>query len=458
MRSRIDIRFRLAAHIVALVVFITGYLAIGPSHRGDREGTPNRISGSRDSALVKARPDADGASAIPDDSSTRPAPDSGKTALEQSSGEHVGTPVAAPSPEAPVLPPDVAGETTAQPLEAAVAPPNGTTIDQQQERTSSQAPDIAAGSPEPASPEPATGDQPAEQLATDLAPDPELDLGDGASTPLPSPNGEDPIKGGALGGIDSGESEPSASTTEPSEQPSQTPIPIDIPQDTPEIESDGDAAVETGDGDQGASSIPSGDAAPPLPPEPPSDTVNDGIDPGDEPAVQQPDESGAIVVANGETRGGEADMIPIPEPAYEILDDGVFWFSDEKGANDYLAKLPADARVLFLMPQTGYDALQAGDHAVYMLSAAPADLGYEAAAEFLHLAGRQTDGSLAVVKMPGSDGAAFYKGAYLMIAKDAGVDAALLEIAPDLEGSPMRNDVIRALARLDATSLKREFF
>lgn len=161
--------------------------------------------------------------------------------------------------------------------------------------------------------------------------------------------------------------------------------------------------------------------------------------------LAQPDESGAIVVAeSAETTPIE----PIVNANLEVLGDRVYWLGPGHDAERELATVPDLDRLIVLAPIPGY-RIHGFEHvATEIIPADPADLGKEAAEHFLHLTSTAS-GPVVVVVRPGAIGAAFFKGAYLLFNRKLSKEDMLREIGPELEmAGAAGDDIVHRLKRL----------
>jgi hypothetical protein len=167
-------------------------------------------------------------------------------------------------------------------------------------------------------------------------------------------------------------------------------------------------------------------------------------------APPQPDESGAMVVAAPDTGAIKpvAAATPLPNANLEVLGDGVYWLDPGHDPETELAAVPELRRLVVLAPLPGYRAQEFAHVKTEVIPADPADLTRDAADHFIHLTGG-ADKPVAVAVLPGTRGAAFFKGAYLLHHRAMTVQDMLREITPELDDAgDARDDIIHRLTRL----------
>lgn len=405
MRSRLDIKARLAAHIVAVVLLILVWVSVEPRPTLDSsrfaEGKSAHITldpSLAEAKIVTSPPAGEPAAAV---SVEVPAVDTAAEAPE--------SPAPPEEPEAPAAPP---ADETAIPEPEPVAPPE---------------------SPEPGPDEPGATPEPAEPAA-------------GAEVlPLPSAEIMDRLDAGVAADSDPAVVLPPADTRgQPvSESPEVEAVPQ--PVETSVGEFTATNPVEALVPEEGAETPvpPAGQATEEAPaPEIPAETP--------ETETQQPDESGALVVAEDAVSGPAS--LPLPDAiGLEVLGDGLYWIGPENNAAEKLSKLPEGARLVALSPETGGD-----DPSRTVILAVDDGLSEDGAELFLRSVRVEPGDCAAVTVEPGAWGAAFFKAAYLVVARGMALESALAEIGPDLEAAgERRREVEHRLSRLDFDGLKR---
>ena len=171
----------------------------------------------------------------------------------------------------------------------------------------------------------------------------------------------------------------------------------------------------------------------------------------------QPDESGELRVAEG--TGGRPEQVAVPLPrdaGLEILDDGAYWIGPGDAQKEKIGHLPAGTRLVYLVPEGELQLPDVGPLSAESIPAVGDGLDADAAERFLRaLRHHKTGDGAAVVVLPGAWGAAFFKGAYLMAARGLGLDAAVVELEPDLEkAGEHREEILHRLSRLDVGALQ----
>jgi hypothetical protein len=164
----------------------------------------------------------------------------------------------------------------------------------------------------------------------------------------------------------------------------------------------------------------------------------------------QPDESGALKIAESDSTvpGSEPDMAPLANGNLEVLGDGVYWLASGQNVVKGLAAVP-EAKTLVLLAPDGKTELVAPEGLrVETIPARMSDIGVDAAERFLALVGG--DGiPLVIAALPGTGGASFFKGAYLLLVRSKTMEEVFTAIAPDLPGSGAADEEIRhRLSRL----------
>lgn len=196
--------------------------------------------------------------------------------------------------------------------------------------------------------------------------------------------------------------------------------------------------------------VPPGEAAPP---ETGEEEKTDAE--AEQPLPMQPDESGALVVADGEASRPEEAALPLPEAAgLEVLGDGVYWIGPD-GLADKIPHLPENTRVVALAPTTDSPSLNLGIALYDVIPAVGENLDADAAERFLRDLQVKPGESAVAVALPGAWGAAFFKGAFLLAVRDADPDAAFAELEPELGlAGERRDEILHRLRRLDVDSLR----
>jgi hypothetical protein len=150
-----------------------------------------------------------------------------------------------------------------------------------------------------------------------------------------------------------------------------------------------------------------------------------------------------------EIGGGESGPVlaPLADAALEVLGDGVFWLGAGHDLTRELSAVLEAKRILLLASgeEAGFEIPAAASETI---PARMADIGVDAAERFLF---RIRDGPLPLVAavLPGAEGAAFFKGAYLLLERNMDLSEAFSAILPDLPESGETGDEIRhRLSRL----------
>lgn len=176
-----------------------------------------------------------------------------------------------------------------------------------------------------------------------------------------------------------------------------------------------------------------------------------------DPVSPQPDESGALAVAD--TPLPEAASLPLPEiDGLEFYRDGLYWLVTADAEDERLGLLPNGTPLLYL-----YGNKQSLPNAALLntqLFLADADtLTDDSAEQFLRVVDGlrlRPAGLAAAVVLSDTNTSAFYKGVYLLVVQGLEFDAALAAIEPELQLSgDMRDEIIHRLRRLDLTPLKQ---
>lgn len=465
MRSRLDVKDRLAAHIIALVLLvlvvglaIPGSVASRPAVRS----VPTSTDAISDIAPPPAAP-AMPAAAKPAAPEPRPAPvESAAEAPKAADNEFIPMPPMSTTPAAPIAAqPELRAEPAkdmAKEVEAALP-------------TLQPVTPVAPSSLRP----PAATEQAAESSAEPDSPMPSDQIAPGAVSPV-EPESPPPAP------ADSRPSEP--------EQPPQTQSGADAPKDdvdvpvkpmeeplpetTPEPATPPSAPEPTPEPEPEAKPAEPEPISPhetvPVPPADPMRLKPDQDDPvravpppseplPDEPPVaeMQPDESGGLVVAPGETGGDRtvAAATPLPNGSLEMLDDGVYWIrpQQDRDLGSELAAVP-DARLLIVLSADGAPPPDAPPGLrLQTVDAGDNGLAADDAARFIHLVATGAK-PVVVAQLPGAFGAAFYKGAYLTLVRNLPFPEVEMSLQAELEAAGDRKtEVLHRLRRLDANEL-----
>lgn len=410
MRSRLGTKSRLAAHLTALVLLIMMLVYIVPSQpiaesRDDgaiSETEVAEVSERRSRAArrraAEAAAEADAARTA---SATPPAP-----------AEAVAV-----APAEPATTPSAAKESPAATVPAAVLVPATT-------------PPPAAETGERKDPAPAAA----------------------VETPSPEITAIQPASADAI--ADTPEADPAGEAERPAIADDQTAI---KPQDAATAAADGPPASEP------ESTPKTGDDAI-LPEEPPvpgpsSATDGDAKIPAEMPAeavVPQPDETGSLAVADNETgfAAPVAAATPLPNVNLEVLGENVYWLDPQHDLEKELAAVPEIGTLILLAPLPGF-RFQGFEHIqTEIIPADIADLSDDAAARFLHLTDKPARPVVAAV-LPGTRGAAFFKGVYLLARRHLAAADLRKEIDEDLaEAGDAAEEIVHRLERLDVNDLK----
>ncbi|MCC8166355.1 MAG: hypothetical protein LIQ31_09435 [Planctomycetes bacterium] len=167
----------------------------------------------------------------------------------------------------------------------------------------------------------------------------------------------------------------------------------------------------------------------------------------EEPPVSQPDESGALVVA--ETPPVRAAQL-LPNASLEVLGDGVYWLDPRHDLEQELGAIPEVGGLVLLTPLPGYRSTGFEHLKTEVLPADPADLTVDAAEHFLDLTTNHTR-PVVVAVLPGARGAAFFKGIYFLRNRNLPLDDVLRELEPELqEAGGARDAIVHRLIRFNA--------
>jgi hypothetical protein len=176
-----------------------------------------------------------------------------------------------------------------------------------------------------------------------------------------------------------------------------------------------------------------------------------------DPAGPQPDETGALAVADPQLP--EAASLPLPEiDGLEFYRDGLYWLVAADAEDERLGLLPNGTPLLYL-----YGSKQSLPNAALLNSqlflANEETLTDDSAEQFLRVVDNlrlRPAGLAAAVVLSDTNASAFYKGVYLLVVQGLEFDAALAAIEPELRLSgDLRDEIIHRLRRLDLTPLKR---
>lgn len=174
---------------------------------------------------------------------------------------------------------------------------------------------------------------------------------------------------------------------------------------------------------------------------------------GEQSSDAQPDESGALVVAEPEDENTKASQ-PLHGVNLEVLDDGVYWIDPRHDLEAESSALPEIGMLVLLTPIPGYkgpDVEAAGTESV---PAGMSDLSDDAVARFIHIVSSARR-PVVVAALPGAHGAAFFKGAYLLARRGMDMGETLLEIDPELnEAGPDKEEIVHRLMRLDIEAIR----
>ena len=168
------------------------------------------------------------------------------------------------------------------------------------------------------------------------------------------------------------------------------------------------------------------------------------------------DESGSpLMTPETEPTGKTSVLAPLANGAnLEVLGDGVYWLDPRHDLKKELAAVPEIGTLILLAPLPGLPT-QGFEHIkTEVISADAADLGQDAAARFIHLASTSPKPVVAAA-LPGAVGAAFFKGAYLLVSRGQGTEKTLEDIKPELaEAGSAAEEIVHRLLRLDPAELE----
>lgn len=415
MRSKIGIKSRLAAHILALILLIIMLVYLAPPQSVRARPAAPAVQTAAASqpttpavipAPVAPTPSANTAEPAASESETNTGigQEPALPAEQENSGEKAPT----ESSEMPIAPqeqPDAAA-----PSEPATkAPPPDVAQETPATQESEQTDDVADSRVEEPS-EPAESLQPATHSET-----------------------EPPISSLS-------DAEPPAPETPSDEIPDIVEPPFSEPDVTPAPE----ASVDE---------IPNIVEPPYSRPEPSS--VGD-----EQPAPNQPDESGSLVVAASDTGTAQSVVSPLYNANLEVLGDGVYWLGSQHDADleKELKSIPGLSDLVILARLPGAKIHDIEHVKTTVIPSDTADLSLDAAERFLHFTSDRakhhiTDNSpkpvVVVAAQSGARGAAFYKGVYLLFNRNLSFEEIEKEIEPELEeAGPARDEIIHRLKRL----------
>ena len=407
MRSRIDIKTRLAAHITALFFLIVIWSCSGSYHRIN-----STMSETTKSSRIAIR-----ASERPETFESVKPPIIPET-------QAISGPIQ--TPEAPVAAPPLGAAGNAEPAKS--VPPETPEAPE-----SVQTPEAPVAAPPLGATEAAGNTEPDKSVSPETPEAPES-----VQTP------EAPV---AVPSLEAAEKADPDNSVLP-EMP-ETPGPVQVPEAQA----------------QGIVQSPDGEKAPVPPIEPGFEAA---IDPGAtvsevpqaenaEKAIEtflaippQPDESGALKVAKDDPAvpAPDLDLAPLANGSLEVLDDGVYWFVSGDDVAKGLAAAPEVKTLVLLAPDRKAELGAPEGIRVETIPARLDDIGVDAAERFLALEGE--DGiPLVIAALPGADGAAFFKGAYLLLKRGRTLEEVFEAIAPDLPVDGAADEEIRhRLSRL----------
>ncbi|MCD7897727.1 MAG: hypothetical protein LUG50_13805 [Planctomycetaceae bacterium] len=183
----------------------------------------------------------------------------------------------------------------------------------------------------------------------------------------------------------------------------------------------------------------------------PSESSPSPVPESEDPPVSQPDESGALVVA--ETPPVRAAQL-LPNASLEVLGAGVYWLDPRHDLEQELAAIPEVGGLVLLTPLPGYQSTGFPHLKTEVLPADPADLTIDAAEHFLDLT-TAPDRPVVVAMLPGARGAAFFKGVYFLRNRNLPLDDVLRELEPELqEAGGARDAIIHRLIRFNEDTFR----
>lgn len=394
MRSRIDIKVRLAAHILAVVIVIFIWSSVVPNQTFDSsrfaEGETTQVSlGS---------------------------PGTGKREWTE------------PAPVVDAIP--VPGETVA--IQPPVTPEDVVAVPPPVEQIPEPVVDVAEPAPE----------TPPQDLPVDMPEDAPVVMSPDAETVVApveepvvesSPSVEEAVVSDAIEPL-------SDESVVPPAEPEEFSVPEPVEEQISDIQVDP------------AETVPEPEAEPAQQEDLQTEPT---VEP--DPVSPQPDESGALAVADTPLPG--AASLPLPEiDGLEFYRDGLYWLVTVDAEDERLGLLPNGTPLLYL-----YGSKQSLPNAALLntqLFLADADtLTDDSAEQFLRVVDGlrlRPAGLAAAVVMSDTNTSAFYKGVYLLVVQGLEFDAMLTAIEPELQLSgDMRDEIIHRLRRLDLTPLKQ---
>lgn len=170
----------------------------------------------------------------------------------------------------------------------------------------------------------------------------------------------------------------------------------------------------------------------------------------------QPDESQSLVIADpGDAANNPMPVLaPLANANLEVLGDGVYWLASRHSLEKELAAIPEIGILVFLSPFPGYPIDDFAPVRTAVVSAAIDDLSDDAAARFVHLASGNPSPAVVAV-LPEARGAAFFKGAYLLAARNLEFAEVIKEIGPELgEADGAADEIVHRLHRLEKAAIK----
>jgi hypothetical protein len=166
--------------------------------------------------------------------------------------------------------------------------------------------------------------------------------------------------------------------------------------------------------------------------------------------LPQPDESGALEVAEPALGDGGSELAlePLEKTAPEMLGDGLFWLSGVGSPSSELAAVP-EVRLVVLLTRDREAGMALPDNVrVAVIPAGLDDIGVDAAEHFLSLV-EKADAPVLAAALPDASGAAFFKGAYLLLSRKMEPSEVFQAAESELEAAGEAADDIRhRLSRL----------
>lgn len=482
MRSKLGTKSRLAAHISAFVLLILMLVYVAPPQikpdQGESQTPAAQPTPPTEPIVAEQREEP--AKAEPQMAALQP---------ERTDVPAASVAVIASTPANPVATLEKAGEAASEGIPVGELRPPSAEADTQFASAPESAP-LFVSSPEPAAETPpeTPGDVEPAVVASaasavgEAAPTPE--------TPIDPVEHVEPVEPAAepeTPAVEPAEETPSADAAETPAEP----VEVEPAETTPVPESESESETTGGDVPSGDSTDPITAIGPETSVEPlgsaepselpdPADAPEEGAEPtapeeertdeeekgeavvsepeivAEQPAAEQPDESGALVVAAPEEDSqAAAASSPLPNAAnLEVLDDGVYWLDSRHDLEKELASVSDLGTLILLAPLPGYRGPDVEAGATEMIPAAAADLTEDAAARFLHLTANSPR-PVVVAALPGAHGAAFFKGAYLLVNRNLDAGEMLAEIEGELnEAGTAREEIEHRLMRLDPAALR----